>query len=285
MAALVDQVYLSFGVPRPFDPEHVFVTSPFFSPLHLWLSRGLRAVYTLTVIVISIVHAGIDGSENAWFTYLTHFTYIGLSFYFIFASLHTYGYWRTGYSSLSRWPRFLQCAHTVLYSSVTVFPPIMTILYWTVLSDKTTFSTTYNAWLNISIHLINTMFVLTEVVFNSIPAQPFIHLLPLELCFLLYLPIVYITASTQGFYVFPFLNPDKPDVLAAGIIAIAFGIVAMFFVIQGTAYSKLYLLGSRGMSTGRIARRDPASYRGSDVPLNGRRSQSKYDTAVAPHLA
>ena len=139
----IDKFYDFLGVPRPFDPEHVFVTSPFFSPLSLSIHRGIRASYTIAVMLVSIIHEGIDGSERAWFTYLTHFKYISLSFYFLFSALHTYEYWRTGYSPLSRRPRFLQCLHKILYSSLTVFPPIMTVLFWAVISDDSTFETTY----------------------------------------------------------------------------------------------------------------------------------------------
>jgi hypothetical protein len=132
------------------------------------------------------------------------------------------------------------------------------------------------------------MFVVSEVLTNSIPAQPLTHLIPLELCFFLYLPIVYITSSTQGFYVLKFLDPENPALLAGGIIAIIAAIIIMFLVIRGIAYSKLYLLRSRGRTTGHLARRDPKSYRNMDTPLETfrRQSQSKYEvTETIAHLA
>jgi hypothetical protein len=283
MTTRLDRTCLSFGVTRPFDPEHAFVTSPFFGPLHLCIHRSLRATYTFTVVIISIIHAGIDETEDAWFTYFTHFSYIALTFYFIFAALHTYGYWRTGHSPLSRWPRPLQCLHSLLYTSITVFPPLMTIIFWTVMSDETTFATTYSIWLNISLHLINTCFVFTEVLTNSIPAQPYLHLIPLELCFLLYLPVVYITASSIGIYPFEFLNPDNPGLVVGAIFAGLAGIAGMFLLIQGMAYSKLYLLRSKGRSTGRLARKDPATY-SMDLPIRTP-SRNKNDVNIESHLA
>jgi hypothetical protein len=60
------------------------------------------------------------------FSFFTNLTYWGLAFYYAFAAIHTGSYCFTGASFLSRWPRALQIAHSMYYSTVVVYPFIVT---------------------------------------------------------------------------------------------------------------------------------------------------------------
>ena len=267
MPSIVDCLYRSFGVTTPFDPDKTFVTSPFTAPSALCINRGIRACYTMTIAIVSLVTSAYDGTFTIWFTDFSKYAYVGASFYFVFAFYHTLIYWRTGRYPLASWPRILQLLHSVLYSSIGVFPGIMTVIYWTISANSSTFSTPLNIWLNVSLHLASTVFIFTEILSNSIPPLSLAHLLVLELWFLLYLPIVYICAATLGFYPYPSLDPSTPGLLAGSIISMVIAIAAMFLIIRGIASSKLYLLHSNDKPTAKLSKKDP-DYVESELPTH-----------------
>jgi hypothetical protein len=143
----------------------------------------------------------------------------------------------------------------------------MTVIYWTVSADSSTFSTPLNIWLNVSLHLASTVFIFTEILSNSVPPLSLAHLFALELWFLLYLPIVYISAATLGFYPFTSLDPSAPGLLAGSIVSMVAGIAALFIIIQGIASSKLYLLRSNDKPTRKLSKKDP-DYTESELPTH-----------------
>jgi len=267
MPSIVDRLYCSFGVATPFDPDKTFVTSPFTAPSALCINRGIRACYTMTIAIVSLVTSAYDGTFTIWFTDFSKYAYVGASFYFVFAFYHTLIYWRTGRYPLASWPRILQLLYSVLYSSIGVFPGIMTVIYWTISSNSSTFSTPLDIWLNVSLHLASTVFIFTEILTNSIRPLSLAHLFVLELWFLLYLPVVYICAATLGFYPYPSLDPSTPGLLAGSIISMAIAIAAMFLIIQGIASSKLYLLQSKDKPTSKLSKKDP-NYTESELPTH-----------------
>lgn len=124
-----------------------------------------------------ILTARRDGDIDAYFSYFTDITYISLAFYFLFAAAHTLWYHHKGESSLNKWYRPFQLAHTVLFSTIITFPIIVTIVFWTLLSSKSTFATPWSAWANISKHALNSAFTIFEIVFSAVALQPWSHLL------------------------------------------------------------------------------------------------------------
>lgn len=267
MPSLVDRLYLSFGVTTPFDPDKTFVTSPFTAPSALCINRGIRATYTMTIALVSLVVSACDGTFTIWFTDFAKYSYVSASFYFVFSFYHTLIYWRTGRYPLASWPRIFQLLHSILYSSIGVFPGIMTVIYWTIQADSSTFATPLNIWLNVSLHLASTVFIFTEILSNSIRPLSLPHVVVLELCFLLYLPIVYICAATLGFYPFTSLDPSTPSLLAGSILSMIAAIAAMFIILQGLASSKLYILRSNDKPAGKLSKKDP-NYTESELPTH-----------------
>ena len=118
-----------------------------------------------------------EGKIDSWFSYFTHISYIGLTFYMIFAAGHTLYYARTGREPLNSWPRFFQLCHTVLYSTIITYPIIVTIVFWGLLSSSSTFSTTFNTWSNISLHALNSAYAVFEILFSAVGRQPWSHLI------------------------------------------------------------------------------------------------------------
>jgi len=112
-----------------FDPSQRFVTSWILSPAILFFVRALLSLYAFTTLFTIFGFNGSHGMSEASqhsFSYFTHLTYWGLAFYQAFAALHTGKYWLTGTSFLARWPKALQVAHSMFYSTIVVYPWIVT---------------------------------------------------------------------------------------------------------------------------------------------------------------
>lgn len=129
---------------------------------------------------------------------------------------------------------------------------VVTIVFWALLADSSTFDNTFDRWKNISVHALNTAFVLLEIALGRVGPSPWLHL-PVCILFLVgYLGVAYITHATQGFYsmypdsnhaslVYPFilsaysfLDPKKGHARLAGyIIGIAVAEVIVFTLVWG----------------------------------------------------
>lgn len=111
-----------------FDPTR-FVTSWILPPAALFAIRALLAIYAFTTLFFIFgwngTHGRSDASQQS-FSFFTVLTYWGLAFYYAFAAVHTGSYWFTGTSFLARWPKALQVAHSMFYSTIVVYPWIVT---------------------------------------------------------------------------------------------------------------------------------------------------------------
>lgn len=111
------------------DATFRYETSWLFSPGLLFGLRAALSLYAFTTIFTIFGYNGANGlsknSEHS-FSFFTNLTYWGLAFYFLFSALHTGSYWLKGTPFLARWPRFLQTAHGMFYSTVVVYPWIVT---------------------------------------------------------------------------------------------------------------------------------------------------------------
>jgi len=222
------------GISTPFDSQHTFVTSPFFSTLTLAIIRLSLASYTLFTIIFVLAHETREHTDT-YFSYFTHLSLIGLCTYLFAAGVQTIVYAhgkRKGYP-LQRWPKVLQFLHVLLHSTIITYPILVTIVFFALLADKTTFSTAYFAWSNTSQHILNTVFALFEILCTRTEPSPWLHLPILIIILLGYLGIAYITHATQGFYTYSFLNPAKEHgKLAAYIAGIAVGEAVIFLFIR-----------------------------------------------------
>jgi hypothetical protein len=112
-----------------FDPTHRYETSWVLSPGVLFAIRALLSLYAFVTLFTTFgwngAHGRSDDSRRS-FSFFTNLTYWGLAFYNAFSALHTGTYWLTGTPLLARWPRSLQIAHSMYYSTVVVYPFIVT---------------------------------------------------------------------------------------------------------------------------------------------------------------
>ncbi|PPQ70198.1 hypothetical protein CVT24_003914 [Panaeolus cyanescens] len=98
------------------------------------------------------------------------------------------------------WARALQAAHVVLASTVVTYPVIVTAVFWALLAGEGTFSNPGESYNNISVHGLNALFALFEMVLTNSPPIPWVTLVFGILGMGGYLGVAYLTKATQGFY-------------------------------------------------------------------------------------
>ncbi|KAF1989558.1 hypothetical protein K402DRAFT_349458 [Aulographum hederae CBS 113979] len=246
----------------PFDPTHRFSTSWLLPLPLLFLYRALVSLYCFTTTFFLLAHDCVhdDCKESDQYnSFFTHLTFWGIAFYSLFAAVHTGSCWLWGRPLLSGWPRWLQELHGVLYSTVVVFPWLVTIVFWTLLFSGT-FTSSLNAWTNITQHGLNAVFAFLEIVHPRTAAPPIWHLLPLITLLGLYLALAFITVATQHFYVYDFLDyrVSGARAVAGYCFGILGGVIVVFGVVHGLVKLRVWvtegLLGMEGKFGGR--RRD-----------------------------
>ncbi|KAF9456997.1 hypothetical protein BDZ94DRAFT_1326587 [Collybia nuda] len=254
-------IYPYLGVSSPFDPSNLHVTSQALTPFNLALLRLAIAFYTFVTLIVTIVHDSVvDNGGPSYFSYFTHLTYVGICAYYWAAGTQTFVFarnirkregasWLVSSASekagdrdvedrmmypLQSWPRPLQALHVWLQTTIYVFPILVTIVYWGLLASSESFSTPYQAYSNTSVHILNTAFALTDILFSRTPPIPWLMLPLVFLALAGYLGVAYLTRATQGIYPYEFLNPAKAhQLLAAYIIGIAIAYCIIFIIIRG----------------------------------------------------
>ncbi|KAI4249510.1 MAG: hypothetical protein L6R42_008959 [Xanthoria sp. 1 TBL-2021] len=229
------------GASQPFDPTHRYTTSWILPPFLLAVCRIIFAIYIFTAIFFIFgwngAHRHPEQSRYS-FSFFTSLGYWGLAFYFLFASLHTFSYARTGKSWLQEWPAALQVAHTIFYTTVVTFPILVTAVFWAVLYNGIWFATEFQGWSNTSQHALNTVFAAFEILLTRTSPPPPAHLAFLVILLALYLALAYLTRVTAGFYPYSFLDPNKGSGKLAGYIL---GILAAACVIFGIVWGIIWI--------------------------------------------
>jgi len=225
----------------------------------LFFFRGFFSLYVFTAKIFMLAYDcawAVTHCEasRASFSYFTSLTYWGLGFYFLAAAIHTFTYARSGVPLLDRAPlsvrRLLQALHSLLYTTIVVYPFIVTIVYWGILYSGHWFDLEIDAWSNISEHMLNSVLALFEIVVPRTDPPPLIHMIWIVFILALYLALAYVTHATKGFYTYSFLDPAKGGIVAAYCFGIAVGGIIVFGVVWGLIRLRKWLteekLGRRG---------------------------------------
>lgn len=127
-------------------------TSWLLPPTLLFAYRALISLYCFVVLFFNIgwdeAHS-TDYLARQSFSYFTVLGYWGLAFYFAVSAAHTASYAFRGCAWLQSWPGPLKWLHSVFYATVTVFPFVVTGVFWALLA-KGAFATEYSTWSNVS---------------------------------------------------------------------------------------------------------------------------------------
>ncbi|KAF2020090.1 hypothetical protein BU24DRAFT_365915 [Aaosphaeria arxii CBS 175.79] len=261
----------------PFDVVVRFETSWLFEPAVLLAVRALLSLYAFATIFFIWGWNGTHGHAGEIarsFSYFTWLTYWGLAFYNLVSAIHTFSYWRTGTPLLARWPRFLQIAHSMFYTTIVVFPWIVTIVYWALLYEDGIFTSTFQTWTNTSQHAMNSAYALFEIVFPRTAPLPWIDLIPVIIILACYLGLAYVTEATQGFYVYGFLNLKKNSAgsVAGYIVGILVAAVIVFLIVRYLIVLRVWVTEKKLGKLGKFSTRGQPQYGavdgGKHVPMH-----------------
>ncbi|KAL8656907.1 MAG: hypothetical protein Q9226_002461 [Calogaya cf. arnoldii] len=252
------------GASQPFDPTHRYTTSWILPPVLLAICRFIFAIYILTAIFFIFGWNGTHGhaeQSRYSFSFFTSLGYWGLGFYFLFSSLHTFSYARTGKSWSQKWPAGFQVAHTVFYTTIVTFPILVTAVFWALLYNGIWFSNEFQGWSNTSQHALNTVFASFEIFLTRTSPPPPAHLAFLVILLALYLALAYLSHVTTGFYPYSFLDPNKGSGKLAGyILGILAAACVIFGIVWGIIWIRRWLteskLGMHGKFTMKTVVRD-----------------------------
>jgi hypothetical protein len=267
--------YESWGIDpsTSFDPNNTFVRSHFVSPLVLACIRAVLSLYSFTTIItcyawlahktatiklkdVNIGSYTIQQSDAAIgqsFSFFTYLTFWSLGFYFLVSSVHTFMYAFRQRTWLHSWPKLFQLAHSLYYSCITSFPFLVTIVFWGTMNSGWP-AGRFEQWINISVHGLNSVFAITEIVLPATAPPPVTHLSVVLLVLSVYLGLAYLTRYTQGFYVYEWMNPAHGNASVilhvlgyAGAMAAIFVIVRYAIVVRNVVERKMELTRGDGL--------------------------------------
>ncbi|KAF2128825.1 hypothetical protein P153DRAFT_341095 [Dothidotthia symphoricarpi CBS 119687] len=241
-----------------FDSSRSFVRSHFISPLLLAIIRAVLSIYCFTTIIIGYswlasniatqklkdVNIGsytIHQNETSiaqTFSFFTFLTFWSLGFYFMISSIHTFMYTFRQRTWLHSWPRVLQLLHSMFFSTMTTYPFLVTIVFWGTMNSGWP-AGRFEQWLNISVHGLNSVFAITEIVLSATQPLPWNHLSVILLGLSAYLGLAYLTRDTQGFYVYEWMNPAHGNVsIILHILGYAAGVLTIFVLVRYTIVAR-----------------------------------------------
>ena len=223
------KLYDAFGLTYAgFDPGRTFVRSDFVPTLPLASLRALISIYCFSTIIVGYTWQAYnlsylelqdvnipeylvianDLAIGRSFSYFTWLCFWSQAFYFLISSIHGVLFARRGHAWLhSCLPVPLQLMYSVWYTTVTTFPFLVSAVFWGTMMGAWP-KGTYEKWLNLSVHGLNSLFALIEICIPATQRPPVAHLSVLLMLLSLYLGLAYLTKLTQDFYVYEWLNPS-----------------------------------------------------------------------------
>lgn len=168
--------------------------------------------------------------------------------------MHTATYARSGAALLDRFPRPLQALHSALYTTVVVYPFVVTVVYWARLYSGAWFAEVFAGWSNVSQHALNSAFALFEIVVPRTDPPPAVHMAWLILLLALYLALAYVTKATKDFYPYDFLDPDaQGGLVAAYVLGVGVGCLVVFGLVWSAVWLRKYVTETKLRKNGKFA--------------------------------
>lgn len=253
-----------------------------------WFAHNIDIFHLKDVNLPEITFSLGASAITKSFSYFTYLSYWGQAFYFFISSLHTLVFWRTDRTWLERWPRWLQVLHSVFYTCIICFPPMVSAIYWCSMFVDKWYILEFDRWSNLSIHCLNTIFALTEIFLPRTKLRPWTHLGVLMLFMSLYLGLVYISKAVEDFYPYLWLDPRVGwKQIVAHIIGYTMTIILVFNIVLGFIWLRRNLTEPKEEDSAR--NEDEIALRSTDPEMGCSKSEwdvSRPQTGVSvPSLA
>ncbi|KAF9976920.1 hypothetical protein BGZ73_007537 [Actinomortierella ambigua] len=213
------------------EPER-FVTSNIVRPRTLLIIRGVETLYLCS----ALLSTWITSRGPGWYLrYFTNLTFIGLNTYMICTCIWSIGYLRRAPADRAAWlnnrsPWWARL-HQLLYSTIITFHFVVPIVFWTMLSMGMNKMTTLEKWQNVSVHAVDGVIAVSELIFNRNFLVPR-HSLFVAIVMLFYMFLTFVVYASDGTWVYPFLDWSKGPKVAASYVGIAVALFIIFFILM-----------------------------------------------------
>ena len=140
----------------------------------------------------------------------------------------------------SRFSRPFQLCHTLLISTVSSFPLVVTVIFWSVLRGPTPLSDPYSIFANVGKHTLNYVLTMLDLILLSrTPLRPWWHMLLVATLLALYLGIVEITYRRYHVWVYAFFNAYQFGTPLVVLFCLVLGV----FAVASFLLTQLLMLG------------------------------------------
>ncbi|KAJ1917448.1 hypothetical protein H4219_003191 [Mycoemilia scoparia] len=207
--------------------DECFVTSYFISPLALFIIRIAMLVYSILVLIGSLIMCIDNDDGGVWLGYFTVLCYFGIVIYFGLATYNTGRYlWmqhvkkkgaakgngqnsanseklvcEDDEDSTSALHRITIGLQWIFYETAFSLAPFMTTVFWVFLKSYVGSWKPFNSWVNISMHALNVVFMLSEFALGRIGMSPW-HIILMAAILLLYLGLLYTVYGIHSYFMY-----------------------------------------------------------------------------------
>ncbi|KAJ2851054.1 hypothetical protein IWW36_001401 [Coemansia brasiliensis] len=255
---------------NPVLQDELFATSYMVKPRVLCGIRTLFFVYCFTVLTSNLIVNIVHGAGWNWAAYFTTLTYFGITLYYGVAAFTTMRFlkkqlWaaqqraeaidevRTPDSGMqlvdvetkqteesqrvyvvpSVAHQLALASQWLLYETFTCYAPLVTLIYWVLLfpTQSDMLDVPLDQWMGISMHAINCLFMITEVLCSKIPYR-WSHFSAVVVFLAMYLGLAYFMVAVYGFYVYPFFESRYFGGYIALLCLLIVNIVAIVWVVM-----------------------------------------------------
>ncbi|KAI9336704.1 hypothetical protein BDR26DRAFT_864406 [Obelidium mucronatum] len=169
----------------------------------------LRSVILVYAVVVMATSVALDVSEGkSFWGYFTFWTFLGIIVYFAVAVYNSYLYiYSSGQKVLDARPSLVKLLNWYLYMMPATCCYIVTIVFWVLLFPIWQGSQT-RLWLTTSQHGANSLFMIFEFVFGSVPLV-YQLVWPYLVTVGLYVALAFVYHAETGFWSYAFLDTSK----------------------------------------------------------------------------
>ena len=252
------------------DAARPYVTSRILHPYALAVLRAIMSIYCFTTIIVGYSWLAHNSSPNTLkdihiptytlvqdasfigksFSFFTFLTYWSLAFYFAISAFHTFHYARSLRRAGDPSELYLQrsfarhwgfdMAYSLWHTTVTTYPFLVSIVFWGMMYGSPWPTNRFAQWINISVHGLNSLFAICEILLSAVRPPPFFsHLLVVLVILSMYLGLAYFSKATGDFYPYAWMDPQFGwEGIVGHVFGYAGGMVGIYSIVWAVKWLK-----------------------------------------------